>query len=225
MTKYDMISNHGPVGLVISKMPAEDQDKYWKAVSAQQDAAVKRQGYKALASKRPDAAAHEAGHCVMFATLGIPVASVEIFPEQWPTPMPEGLGNDYWCGLTRPDTQASEAHDRMAPHRLLEDSLSVLAGWTAERMLRGAKFRQGSSANELVYADNLLERLATQQKLPVLHVRDIARREAKIRLEANIGALIRVETALLRHRQLNRQQMAELLTDVKVEALAAAVPQ
>lgn len=221
MPKYDMISNHGPLGLVTAKMPAEDQEKYWGKVAALEDTAVHRQGYKALASKRPDAAAHEAGHAVMFASFGIPVASVEIFPEPWPWQMPEGAGREYWCGLTNPDMKAYEADDQTPPHRLFEQSLSLLAGWTAEQMLRGAKFRQASSANEVIYADDVLERLAAHLKLPSLHVRDIARREAKIRLETNIGALIRVEAALLRHRKIDREQAQKLLADVKVEALSA----
>ncbi len=212
----------GPMSDIVAQLPPNLQEEFVARVGLLQQAAVKMQGLEALASERHDAAAHEAGHAVLYASLGIPVVSIEISPKQWPTKVPEALGREYWGGLTMPEMEPREIGYQTPPHLLFEEGLTLIAGWTGEKLLRGAKFRAGSSADEFVLADFVLSILAELRGMSSFKVIEIAKREAKSRLNTNMGALNRVEAALLRHRCLDREQVAHLLEDVKVEALTAA---
>lgn len=212
---------NGPMVELVAQMPVDIQQDFVAKVAQLQQWAVSKQGLRALASRRADSAAHEAGHCVFYASIGVPVGSAEIWPKPWPMNVPEALGTEYWCGLTIPEMEPREIGPQTSPHVLLEFGLELIAGWMGEVLLRGQKFRAGSSADEVAYADFVLRLLADQRGMQVDEVIGMAQREAETRLSENMDALRAVELALLRHRKIDREQAAKLLTGVKVKALTA----
>ena len=222
MTDTVQFLGNGPMAGMVAQLPPEVQDEYLRMMTAMQQRAVQMQGPRALASTRRDAAAHEAGHAVVYASLGFPVLSIEISPKAWPVKVPEALGQEFWTGLTVPKMELRLIGYQTPSPILLSYGCELIAGWIGELMLRDKKFRAGSSTDEIAFADYVFGILAEQLRLARAQVISIAQREVWSRLETNIGALHRVETALLRHRNLDQEQAAKLLADVNVEALTAA---
>jgi hypothetical protein len=219
MTDRVQFLGNGPMAGMVAQLPPEVQDQYLSMMIAMQQSAVQMQGPRALASTRRDAAAHEAGHAVVYASLGFPVFSIAISPKAWPVKVTEALGQDFWTGLTIPEMEPRLIGYQTPSQILLSYGCELIAGWAGELMLRDKKFRAGSSTDEIVFADYVLGILAEQLRLTRAQVISIAQREVWCRLEANSATLRRVETALLRHRKLDREQAAKFLKDVKVKAL------
>jgi hypothetical protein len=122
------------------------------------------EGVNAFISPRREAAAHEAGHCIIFAADGVDV----LFTRVWPaTPSPRvrrvfkrkrGL---FWVGWTETAGLPKIADQHSAVADDLRYVRTLLAGQCGEALDRGGA-RSGSSLDEIILAQMICQTVASK---------------------------------------------------------------
>jgi hypothetical protein len=176
---------------------------------------VAEQGNDALGSEREDACAHEAGHVILAAAVGIELRSACIHRAKLDPQFTRTTGiKTFWAGFT-------DAGDGMAItleshiEADLVHAANMLAGFTAEMCLRHDRVRLSSSAAERATARMIADNIAVKtgddpQALltdVLLFLRDI--------FTKNEIALRAVARALDRDRRVSGDRLKALVADVQ----------
>lgn len=179
--------------------------------------AVKAEGLQTLALPGPAvAAAHEAGHAVVFAALNNP---------PWCCWVKHCRADDGYTGGTDFQPDAPKLHIRpdAEPIAAINRACSTLAGWAAEYLFERAELKAGSSLDEWTVAMALArsaaqalnceaERLLTGVVGATLHI-----------LERETVAVRAIQKALLRENRVRGLKLHSILANVERRDVAALV--
>lgn len=170
-------------------------------------------GHAAFEMPKRTVCLHEAGHCVVYAALGIKVisASVRRVPRYLDDAMTQALGRKSrnWCGETTTDV-APYVISRFTPQdELIRHGMMYLAGVTAEWWLDHDGFRDGSSLDEVHAAVAIAGLIDAPDALD-----DIIERVDAVLLDNEV-AVLRIAMALFRDHRLSGARLARLLADVR----------
>jgi hypothetical protein len=179
--------------------------------------AVKAEGLQTLALPGPAvAAAHEAGHAVLFAALNNP---------PWQCWIKHCRADGGYTGGTdfQPDAPKLHIQPNVEPLAAINRACSTLAGWAAESLFERAELKAGSSLDEWTVAMALArsaapalnceaERLLTGVISATLHI-----------LEREAVAVRTVQKLLLRENRLRGLKLHSILANVERRDVAALV--
>jgi hypothetical protein len=225
---FFFISTKAELGLtahLLETMPADDLAVFQLIFNGEVRHAFASQGYYALGSSRADTAAHEAGHVVQLAAMGMGVDKAlirrELADENFRGK--RGIGRYNWYGLTYPAYPSAsflsnpKRGDRF---KLFQALTGFIAGVGGEGVLRQSKFRAGSGLDEIsmaiLYSRYLVDLLSSQcnTRASVEEVVDTISYFVRGLLVKNVKTLKRVANALEAKRTLGRKQLAKLVADV-----------
>jgi hypothetical protein len=171
-----------------------------------------RHGIKAFGSSRKETAAHEAGHAIIYAAEGLPVASISLCN----TNVPVGTSGviPFCSGWTEcPNRQSLTPLSPIADdERYLRQ---ILSGWVGEVFsLRSQKVRRGSSLDERIAACMLAGRIYRRTGKQIEQV--LAEQYAIIYATLRNNKLIhaRLTNALTQQSLLQAEELNKLLSDV-----------
>ena len=171
-----------------------------------------RHGIKAFGSSRKETAAHEAGHAIIYAAEGLPVASISLSN----TNVPVGTSGviPFCSGWTEcPNRQSLTPLSPIADdERYLRQ---ILSGWVGEVFsLRSQKVRRGSSLDERIAACMLAGRIYRRTGKQIEQV--LAEQYAIIYATLRNNKLIhaRLTNALTQQSILQAEELNKLLSDV-----------
>lgn len=163
------------------------------------------QGFAAFECSKESAAIHEAGHCIIYASLGTKIDRCYIdrdakFPE-------------IWVGASVPDHEKLECSPSSDVNDDLYNALCVLSGVAAE--LKFCKdFRKGSSLNEIAIFGMICVGAADKLGLNSIHVHALMFKAVMWLLEKNASAHHEISKILLEKERLNGKEISSLVRDV-----------
>lgn len=171
-----------------------------------------RYGIKAFGSSRKETAAHEAGHAIIYAAEGLPVASISLSNID----VPAGpFGVVPFCSGW---TECPNRHSLTPLSPISDDERylrQTLSGWVGEVFaLSGKKVRLGSSLDERIAAGMLAGRIyrRTGKQIESVLAEQYAIIYATLRNNKHIHA--RLTKALTQQSILQTEELKKLLSDV-----------
>ena len=203
---------------------AESRSYFDAALADLTLAALEYGGREAMLSPKREAALHEAGHAIFFATMSIEIHSISIFrlndEKHEAVAAAFGAEKGLWGGATyAPLTWRSDPHS--SPDEDLLCAGNWLAGWCGEWAHDPSAMRQGSSLDEILLAQMAIANAArkTGEAPEILFVKQIAAVVGVLR--ANRAAHEALAARLMRKSTIGSDALKQLLQGVHTPAAGA----
>ena len=138
----------------------ETAQAVWQVIGKQITTLLSEQGSAAFEMPRSSAIAHEVGHVIQAAHDGIRVERVEVFCKKT-------LGTVAWGGWTYSTERRCAYGPDTAPEQILRKVCNLIAGVIGECVLDPAGYRDGSSLDETVVAQVLVDQVGRREQYNV----------------------------------------------------------
>jgi hypothetical protein len=200
-------------GSALSELAEIDQQFASDVTNAIVQRILPRHGIKAFGSSRKETAAHEAGHAIIYAAEGLPVASISLSDIDVP------VGPFDVIPFCSGWTECPNRHSLTPLSPISDDKRylrQTLSGWVGEVFaLTGKKVRSGSSLDERILACMLAGRIyqRTGQQIESVLVEQYAIIYATLRNNSHIHK--NITKALTQQSVLQTEELNRLLSQVK----------
>lgn len=167
------------------------------------------QGVRTFDEPKSSAVVHEAGHAVLFASYGVPMRSVRVWPHK------KGITRGHWVGRAQPTEFKWRVGPDASPEVNFKHACIQIAGRIAEELFDTENLRLGSSLEEIIQVRIIAGSIAQKTQENPNRVLQAIVTETRSILKSNESVVREIASRLDRDQVVRRDALGAMLARVQ----------